>query len=118
MSASQISFDYLFREGPLSPPLQAEEYLPPRSRRDDPLSSHRAEAEIKRSGAMKGQQTICLELARQHPGKTSKQLAEFTTLDRYQIARRMRELVKMGRLQVPESRPDYIRGQELQWWPV
>src|SRR5688572_17308882 len=64
----------------------------PRSRRRDPSSSVRAERQIKESGALRGQAMIALQLVKDHPGKTSKELAQLGTLDRYQLARRLPEL--------------------------
>lgn len=122
MSASQQS---LFGGSPAQPVMAREEYLPPRSRRDDPLSSKKAEAEVKRNGTQKAQHATCLELIKQRPGSTSKELAALATflygkqaLDRYQIARRLREMVMLRMVRRPEDEPDYVKGQELKWWPV
>ena len=48
----------------------------PRSRRSDPPSSRRAESEMRRSGALKGQRLIALELVKQFPGRSSKRIGE------------------------------------------
>lgn len=85
----------------------------PRSRRTDPLSSKRAEDQIRRSGALKGQQLIALELVKQFPGRTSKELAGLGTLDRYQLARRLPELVAMGYLRVTQ-----IGNEDQKWWAL
>jgi len=116
---SQLSFERLFGGVPAQPPLPAENYLPPRSRTVDPVSSKRAEAEAKRTGVMRGQRVIVQGLIERYPGRTSKQLADApeSGLDRYQIARRCRELVSMGLVRRPEDEADYVKGQELRWWP-
>lgn len=67
----------------------------PRSRRDDPLSSKRAAEQMDRSGTLRGQRLITLDLVKQFPGRTSKELARLGTLDRYQLARRLPELLIM-----------------------
>ncbi len=87
----------------------------PRSRRDDPLSSKRAAEQMDRSGTLRGQRKIALDLVKQFPGKTSKELAELGTLDRYQLARRLPELATMGLLlEVADS----IRKTDLKWYAI
>lgn len=112
MSATQQSFDYLFAGAPLSPPLKAEEYLPLRSRTSDPLSSKKAEEDCKRSGVMRGQRVLAMELVEKFPGRTSKQLADLGTLDRYQLAKRLPELRELKLV-----RTTHEGSSELRWWP-
>lgn len=118
-----LAFDSFFGGEPIQPVMPAAEYLPSRSRREDPLSSKKAEAECKRTGVMRGQRVICMSLIETYPGRTSNELSELgrasgmSTLDRYQIARRLRELVKLKLVRKPEDEPDYVEGQELRWWP-
>jgi predicted HTH transcriptional regulator len=83
----------------------------PRSRRTDPESSRRAEDQLRRSGVLRGQQKIALELVKAHPGKTSKQLARLGTLDRYQLARRLPELLEMKLVTRTET-----GNLDCQWW--
>jgi hypothetical protein len=83
----------------------------PRSRRTDPLSSKRAEDQMRRSGALKGQRLIALELVKQFPGRSSKELAKLGTLDRYQLARRLPELVSLGHVRVTQTGND-----DQKWW--
>lgn len=64
----------------------------PRSRTSDPASSKRAEQRIRESGALRGQQKIALDLVKEFPGKSSKELSHLGTLDRYQMARRLSDL--------------------------
>ena len=87
-------------------------YEAPRSRRKDPPSSHRAENEIRGSGAMRGQRLICLTLVEQYPGRTSKELAELGTLDRYQLARRLPELHEMHLVRTTQE-----GNADIRWWP-
>jgi predicted transcriptional regulator len=83
----------------------------PRSRRSDPQSSRRAEDQMRRSGALKGQRLIALELVKANPGLSSKELATKGTLDRYQIARRLPELASMGLLRTTQT-----GDEDLRWW--
>lgn len=50
------------------------------------------------SGALKGQAMIAFELVKENPGKTSKELAKLGTLDRYQLARRLSDLLHAKRV--------------------
>jgi DNA-binding MarR family transcriptional regulator len=85
----------------------------PRSRHKDPASSRRAEDQMRRSGALKGQRLIALDLVKQFPGRSSKVLAGLGTLDRYQLARRLPELVAMGYVKVTQH-----EAEDQKWWPV
>jgi hypothetical protein len=85
----------------------------PRSRRSDPPSSKRAADQLQRSGVLKGQRLIALELVKQFPGRSSKELARLGTLDRYQLARRLPELVSLGHVRVTQTGVD-----DQKWWAV
>jgi len=120
MSASQQSFKEFFGGTPAQPPLAREDYLPPRSRRDDPQSSHRAEADCKRSGTMRGQRLISLQLVTENPGKTAAQLAQihspFDEVLRFKtmiwLRKRLPELYAMK-----EVHPKQIGKSDQTWWP-
>lgn len=86
-------------------------FEPQRSRNTDPLSSHRAERQMRSSGAMRGQWLITLNLVKEFPGKTSKQLAEYGLLDRYQLARRLPELRQMKLIRGVE-----IGSEDVRWY--
>lgn len=83
----------------------------PRSRRKDPPSSKRAEDQIRKSGAMTGQRLIAFDLVKQFPGRTSKELAGLGTLDRYQLARRLPELLSMGKVRATQ-----FGKEDQKWW--
>jgi hypothetical protein len=85
----------------------------PRSRRKDPASSKRAEDQMRKSGTLRGQALIAFDLVKQFPGRTSKELAGLGTLDRYQLARRLPELLSMGK-----ARREEIGNQDCKWWVV
>jgi DNA-binding MarR family transcriptional regulator len=86
-------------------------YEAPRSRLTDPPSSRRAERQMRASGTLRGQRLIALELVKQFPGRSSKELAGLGTLDRYQLARRLPELVQMGHVRVTQH-----GNEDQRWW--
>jgi len=81
----------------------------PRSRRSDPASSRRAAGQLQKSGAADSQRQICFELVKQYPGRSSKELAELGTLDRYQVARSLPELEKLNLIRSDEHGKDDLR---------
>ena len=87
---------------------------PPRARSTDPGSSHAAATDMERSGKMGAQMAEALRLVRAYPGLTSKQLAEVSELDRYQIARRLPDLEKKGLAR----HVDRGRGEQVRWFPT
>lgn len=72
-----------------------------RARRSDPVTSHQAADEVERSGRVVSQQQRVLAAVRAFPGRTSRELAAEARLDRYMVARRLRELVRAGLLPEP-----------------
>jgi len=104
----QLTLDRLFAGQPVAIPRQELEAA---SRKHDPLSSKRAAREIQRSGALKGQRLIALRLVEQYPGRSSKELAQLGSLDRYQLARRLPELAKMNHLRVTQE-----GSEDQRWW--
>lgn len=85
----------------------------PRSRRTDPKSSRRAEDQMRRSGALRGQAMIVLDLVKQFPGKTSKELGNLGSLDRHAVARRLPDLLKAKLVRRTEE-----GSNDCQWWAV
>jgi hypothetical protein len=114
MSTAQpsLAFDNFFGGEAQSAPLTREDCLPPRSRTKDPSSSKRAEEDAKRSGVMRGGRVLAMELVEKYPGRTSKQLAELGTLDRYQLARRLSDLRGLKLVHTTQD-----RKEDLRWWP-
>lgn len=70
---------------------QSFDLEPPRTRSFDPLSSHRAEAEVKHSGAMAGGRAIAKQLVDRYPGRTAKQLERLGALNQITLCRRLPE---------------------------
>lgn len=67
---------------------------PPRARRTDPDSSHRAATAI--TPHLSSQRQQVWEALRKHPSRTTKSLAEVSGLDRHMVGRRMKELESRG----------------------
>lgn len=84
---------------------------PPRSRTLDPLSSHKAEEKMKRSGRMVAQCQIVLDLVKRYPGATSKELSILGAMDRHMIARRLPDLRDRDLV----YRIEYEVG-DCRWW--
>ncbi len=86
----------------------------PASRRTDNAASYRAEERQNKSGQRATDQHRCLEAVRQHPGCTSKELAEITGIDRYILARRLPDLhpVHVMRIDTPEGYSWFVRGEQ------
>ena len=82
------------------------------ARKTDPLSSKRAAREIEKSGALRGQRKLALDLVKQYPGRSSKELADLGTLDRYQLARRLPELALEKLIKRTEE-----GNSDCRWWP-
>lgn len=121
MSASQTSldFDRYFGGTPAQPSMPAENYLPPRSRSTDAPSSHRAEAEMNRSGKMRGQRMIALTLVEKHPGSTAEELSRYHTLDpteqfktKIWLRKRLPELRELKL-----ARTTQTGNEDFRWWP-
>lgn len=89
-------------------------HRPPRARREDPLSSHAAADALERSGRGAAQMTATLRAIAEHPGRTTRELAEITGLDRYMLGRRAADLARAGRIRRTEETP----GAELRLWIV
>ncbi len=67
---------------------------PPRARRTDALSSHRAADGI--TPHLSKQRREVWEALKAHPGRSTKSLAEVSGLDRHMVGRRMGELEQRG----------------------
>ena len=83
---------------------------PPRARRNDADGSHIAADRLERSGRAAAQLAAVLDAVRAWPGRTSREIAAHTGLDRHMIARRLPELWAHGKV-------TRIRraGEELRW---
>ena len=84
---------------------------PPRARRTDPLSSHRAADAI--TPHLSKQRREVWEALRRHPSRTTKSLAAVAGLDRHMVGRRMKELETHGYA----KRIERDRRDDL-WFPL
>lgn len=94
---------------------------PPRARRADPESSHRAADAIEGKGRIAEQLRAVLAAVRSHPGESTKVLARLTDAPlgmdemawRYAIARRAPELADRGLIE-----RTIARGEDMRLWPA
>jgi hypothetical protein len=83
------------------------------SRRLDPPSSKAAARKMVQTGTVASHEAIILNLVKQYPGRTTKQLASLGPLDRVEIARRMKKMEEKKLVKrTQESK------QECQWWAL
>lgn len=91
----------------------------PIARNSDPVSSHAAAQHMQDSGKLDGQMGEVYELVRLHPGHTSLELTQYTTLDRHQIARRLSDLHEAGKVKANRTpRKCNVGGRLSCTWDV
>lgn len=83
------------------------------ARRSDPPSSKAAARKMVESGSVATHEAIILDLLRQYPGRTSKQLAAVGPLDRVAVARRLKKMEEKKLIRRTQQGRD-----ECQWWVV
>ncbi|MEN5419019.1 winged helix-turn-helix domain-containing protein [Stenotrophomonas sp. TWI169] len=89
------------------------------ARSTDIETSHAAAAYVVRSGLQAAQQDQAAGAVTAHPGMTSNELSQATSLDRYMLARRLPELMKEGRVWRGPNKPCSVSGRTAcTWWPV
>lgn len=120
MSGEQLGFTWLDLPAAQARRRQGTKGLladTPRSRRDDPSTSHEAADWVRRSGVLRGHQLLVLETVRKRPGSTYVEIAEACGLDRHAVARRLKELEPMHIRRGEEVKRPGPRPL-LTWWPV
>ena len=94
----------------------------PRARSSDSISSHCAATALEASGRGRLQAERVLAALLKYPNSTSRELAKFARLDRYEVARRLPELraVHLARYDVtPLTAPCAVSGKRaVRWTPV
>ncbi len=88
----------------------------PVSRSVDAITSHLAEAEINASGLRASQQEQMLRLVKEHPCRTSAELAVIGGVDRYVAARRLPELRTSGHIENGETVTCRATGRKAMTW--
>lgn len=92
--------------------------LPPAARRTDDLTSHLAAREFTASGKREYHCAIVLSAVKAHPGRTSLELSLRCSLNRFDIARRLPDLLAAGFVRKGERRHCEVTGKlALTWWP-
>jgi len=87
------------------------------ARATDPATSHAAAEHVTRTGKAASQRAVVLAAVTEHPGLTSFELAAHCRLDRFQIARRLPEIERLGT--VIRGRPRVCtvsRMKAATWW--
>lgn len=87
--------------------------LYPQARSTDPSSSFQAAEGHEQTGRAPRNRKRALEAVRLNPGRTSKELATLTGMDRHELARRLPELRADGAIQCRRE-----PGQELRWYYI
>ena len=90
----------------------------PIARNTDPITSHISAHEITYSGARTTQQIEVLELVSDYAGHTSRELAVWSAMDRYQMARRLPELEHAGLVTKGPARRDETNLRMAVTWLV
>ncbi|WP_447902677.1 winged helix-turn-helix domain-containing protein [Stenotrophomonas pavanii] len=81
-------------------------------------TSHEAARYVVQSGLQGDQQAAAASAVKRHPGLTSLELAQETSLCRYVLARRLPELAETGRVW-RGPKPCSVSGRSAcTWWPV
>jgi len=84
----------------------------------DPATSHIAAREVEASGAAQGQRDKVRELVTRYPDSTAMELASMSSLNQFQVARRLPELQRAGLVARGESRKCNIKGTMMTTWRV
>ena len=90
----------------------------PIARNTDPITSHISAHEITYSGSRTTQQIEAFQLVAAYPGHTSRELAFFGELDRYQMARRLSDLEHAGLVTKGPIRKDETNLRMAVTWLV
>lgn len=90
----------------------------PAARASDPRSSHEAAEAITLSGARRKQQGMATAAVASYPGHTSLELAGYSGMDRYVLARRLPECETAGTVRRGQMRTCAVSGRlAMTWWP-
>lgn len=89
-----------------------------RARYTDPVTSKAAAAAVTTSGLADLQAETVLAVLTQRPGLCSLEIPDFCDLDRYQCARRLKELESRGLIRRGAPRKSGGSRLSLTWWPI
>lgn len=86
------------------------------ARNTDPDTSHEASRDLVDSGTQAHQQAQVAAAVRRHPGLTSRELADASSMDRHKVARRLPELEADGVVVHGAPRVCKLSGKRCQTW--
>ena len=89
---------------------------PPVSRRNDPAGSKEAERFINESGVRFSDMEKVLSLIKHYPGYTSRELAEYSSMDRHLIAKRLPDLRGINEAHNGPRRKCRVSGRPALTW--
>lgn len=90
-----------------------------RSRTQDPQTSHDAAEWMEEDGKCDGMRAIVFGMIQQHPKHTAGEIAAVEGVPREKIAKRFRELERLGAIRAGVARPCKISGRPcLTWYAV
>jgi len=90
----------------------------PAARTNDPITSHLAAEKVTSSGKRHTNMLAVIDAVCMHPGLTSAELAQYTPLDRYEVARRLPEAERTHAVVKGEKRQCTMTGNTATtWWP-
>jgi len=96
-----------------------DDWLAPVSRRDNPLTSYKAEASINEDGSRRTQCRYILDAVRATEGRVAGEIAEVTGYGMHITSRRLSDLKNIGLIRQGLPRIWEISGRhQVTWWPV
>jgi hypothetical protein len=87
-----------------------------KSRRTDPITSHKAAQQAETSGRAASQRAVCLASVNIHPGQTAAEIAVQTGLERHVPSRRLPELRDRGIVVNGGARICSVTGRSSMIW--
>ena len=96
-----------------------DDWLAPVSRRDNPVTSYKAEASINEDGSRRTHLRTVLAIVRDTPGLTTGEIGEVSGLGQMETRKRLSDLKNATQARQGDSRvwPQSGRHQ-VTWWPV
>jgi len=91
----------------------------PAARTNDPITSHHIAQKITSGGQRHSNMLAVIDAVCAHPGLTSAELAQYTPLERHEVARRLPEAARANAVVKGDKRQCSLTGNlALTWWPV
>ena len=91
----------------------------PLARNTDPMTSHQAAEDAAKSGRVVSHIDRIVSAIKEHPGKTSAELAQITGLERHEAARRTSDAHALAMVVKGRARKCSLSNRNaMTWWPV